>query len=120
LVGGGFWWFRRRQEATVIVTDRTRRVLRTQESAAQIDALWDRVERRVAKLVKPRSSQETEIAFAARSQSLAPQMAELAVLTQRARYGMSSTVNEADATKAVGLAEAIDAVLQASPGVQST
>lgn len=115
LGGGSWWWSRRRQEATVIVTDRTRRVLRTQEPAAQIDALWDRVEGRVAKLVKPRASQETEIAFAARAQSVAPQMTELALLTQRARYGTAATVSETDATTAVGLAEAIDAVLQASP-----
>jgi transglutaminase-like putative cysteine protease len=114
LAGGGVWWFlRRRTEATVIMTERTRRSLRTQGSAGQINALWDRVEHRLSKTVTPRTSQETEIAFATRAQCVVPQITALALITQRARYGTPSTVTEADAKTAVGLAEAIDAVLQA-------
>ncbi len=113
LGGAAMWWLRRHKEATVIMTDRTRRALRNQEPAAQIDALWDRVERRMAKTVKPRSSEETEIAFASRTNNVVPQITDLALLTQRARYGTPSTVNEADAATAVGLAEAIDVELQA-------
>jgi transglutaminase-like putative cysteine protease len=112
---GALWWFRRRTEAAVIMTDRTRRALRSQEPAGQINALWDRVEQRMAKTVTPRASQETEIAFASRAQSVAPHITELALITQRARYGTASTVTEADAATAVGLAESIDAVLQAPP-----
>ncbi len=113
VAGSGLWWLRRRQDATVIVTDRTRRSLRSQQPALQIDALWDRVEHRMAKTVSPRTTQETEIAFAIRARSVAPQITDLALLTQRARYGTPLTVNEADATAAVELAEAIDAELRA-------
>ncbi len=119
LVGGAFWWSRRSQEATVIVTDRTRRVLRNQEPAAQIDALWNRVERRLGKAVAPRTSHETELAFATRATQIAPQIGTLALLTQRARYGTPSNISAADATNAVELAEAIDRGLQTPTGPTS-
>jgi transglutaminase-like putative cysteine protease len=108
------WWFRRRNEATVIMTDRTRRSLRTQEPTAQISAVWDRVERRLAQSISPRTGQETEIAFATRAQTVAPQITDLAHLTQRARYGTPSTIQAADAASALKLAEAIDVSLLGS------
>jgi transglutaminase-like putative cysteine protease len=109
------WLFRRRQEATVIVTARTRRSLRDQDPAAQIDAIWERAERRLGRKLLPRASQETEVAFAARAALLVPEVPALALLAQRARYANAATMQQADSEDAIELAEAIDLALQDKP-----
>ena len=111
-LGGGLVWWRRRHDATVIVTDRTKRLLKQQDPATQIDALWDRAERRLGRRLPPRSGAETEIAFASRASLLVPEVTALALLTQRARYATPETVDSKDAKQAFSLAEAIDAALQ--------
>jgi transglutaminase-like putative cysteine protease len=111
MVGTAIWLTRRRRESTIIVTERTRRTLRSQDPAEQIDALWVRVERRLGQTLSPRGNQETEIAFADRAAALVPQVPALALLTQRARYATPAMVNTADATTALQLAESIDLAL---------
>ena len=96
----------------MIVTDRTKRLLKQQDPATQIDALWDRAERRLGRRLLPRSGAETEIAFASRASLLVPEVTALALLTQRARYATPETVDSKDAKQAFSLAEAIDAALQ--------
>ena len=115
LAAAVLWLFRRRREATVIVTASTRRSLRDKDPAAQIDAIWDRAERRLGRKLLPRASQETEAAFAARAALLVPEVPALALLAQRARYDNAAKMQPADSKQALELAEVIDMALQDKP-----